>query len=102
MNDVKALDPLEPENQISAYYQVFRNVSRSVHSSRSLKDVLELVVVKSTQVLSAKGALLRIHNEEKAEFEVAAAMVWTSTTCARAPYPATEFWMKPAPSMKSM
>ena len=73
MNDVKALDPLEPENQISAYYQVFRNVSRSVHSSRSLKDVLELVVVKSTQVLSAKGALLRIHNEEKAEFEVAAA-----------------------------
>ena len=67
------LDSREIEDEISAYYQVFRDVSRSVHSSRSLKAVLELVVTKTTQVLGAKGALLRIHNDEKAEFEVAAA-----------------------------
>lgn len=55
------------------YYQVFRDISRSVHSSSSLREVLDLAVVKSTEVLNAMGALLRLHNEEKGEFDVAAA-----------------------------
>ena len=67
------LQPLDIEEELSTYYQVFRDVSRSVHSSKSLAEVLELVAIKSAQVLDAKGALLRIHNEENAEFEVAAA-----------------------------
>ncbi len=72
MSEPNLMEPMKITDEISTYYQVFRDVSRSVHSSTNLKAVLELVVVKVTQVLSAKGALLRIHNDESAEFEVAA------------------------------
>jgi signal transduction histidine kinase len=43
-----------------------------MHSSTSVKEVLEEVVAKSTEVLSAKGALLRILNNETNRFEVRA------------------------------
>ena len=73
MIEPKLVEPIEAGDEISTYYQVFRDVSRSVHSSRSLKAVLELVVIKSAEVLGAMGALLRIYNDESAEFEVGAA-----------------------------
>ena len=41
------------------YFHVFRDIIRAMHSSTSVKEVLEEVVAKSTEVLSAKGALLR-------------------------------------------
>jgi signal transduction histidine kinase len=54
-------------------YTIFRDISTLVHSSTSLKEVLDLVVMKSTEVLKAKGALLRICNPETSQFEVMAA-----------------------------
>jgi two-component system NtrC family sensor kinase len=45
---------------ISAYYHVFRDISTSIHSSTSVKQVLDLVCRKSTEAVNAKGALLRI------------------------------------------
>ena len=44
-----------------------------MHSSTSLKEVLNVVVTKSAEVLNAKGALLRIFNQETNLFEVCAA-----------------------------
>ncbi|MEX1325966.1 MAG: ATP-binding protein, partial [Desulfobacterales bacterium] len=49
-----------------------RDIIRAMHSSTSVKEVLEEVVAKSTEVLSAKGALLRILNNETNRFEVRA------------------------------
>lgn len=55
------------------YFYVFRDIIRSMHSSTSLKEVLNVVVTKSAEVLNAKGALLRIFNQETDLFEVRAA-----------------------------
>jgi two-component system, NtrC family, sensor kinase len=55
------------------YFNVFRDIIRSMHGSQSLKEVLNVVVTKSAKVLDAKGALLRILNEETNLFEVRAA-----------------------------
>lgn len=52
------------------YYDVFRDISITVHSSTDLEEVLELVVWKATQVLGAKGAVLRILDLETEESEL--------------------------------
>ena len=55
------------------YFHVFRDIIRAMHSSTSLKEVLNVVVTKSAEVLDAKGALLRILNKESNQFDVRAA-----------------------------
>ena len=55
------------------YFHVFRDIIRAMHSSSSLKEVLNVVVTKSAAVLEAKGALLRILNKETNQFDVRAA-----------------------------
>jgi len=47
---------------IETFYHVFRDVSTVVHSSTDVDEVLELVVWKSSEMLDAKGAILRILN----------------------------------------
>ena len=59
-------------SQFERYFQVIRDIHRAVHSRNSVKEVLEVVVTKSTEILSAKGALIRILNKETNEFEVRA------------------------------
>ena len=56
-----------------SYFHVFRDIIRSMHSSNSLQEVLDVVVTKSAGVLNAKGALLRIFNEDTDQFDVRAA-----------------------------
>ena len=58
---------------IEAFYRVFRDVSTVVHSSTDVNEVLELVVWKSSEMLDAKGAILRILNLETHQLELAAA-----------------------------
>lgn len=57
---------------IAAYYQVFRDISRAVHLSTSVKEVMDLAVEKSTQLINAKGAILRILNRETSQLELGA------------------------------
>jgi two-component system NtrC family sensor kinase len=54
-------------------YHAFREISTLMHSSRTLREVIERTVWKSTEILNAKGALLRLRNAETGQFEVAAA-----------------------------
>ncbi|MBW1699955.1 MAG: GAF domain-containing protein [Deltaproteobacteria bacterium] len=58
--------------KIETFYRVFRDVSTSVHSGTRVKEVLDLVVKKTTEALSAKGALLRILNLETHQLELGA------------------------------
>jgi signal transduction histidine kinase len=63
----------DSEISIETFYRVFRDISTLVHTGKSLKEVLNRVVWKAAELLDAKGALLRICNLEKQQFDVAAA-----------------------------
>jgi signal transduction histidine kinase len=63
---------MDPSKNIAAYYQVFRDISRAVHLSTSLKEIMYLAVEKSTKVINAKGAILRILNSKTSQLEVGA------------------------------
>jgi hypothetical protein len=47
-------------NNIEVFYNTFREISKAVHSSTDLKEVLDPAVCKATEALGAKGAILRI------------------------------------------
>jgi len=57
-------------SEFESYFQVIRDIQRAVHTRNSVKEVLEVVVTKSTQILNAKGALIRILNKDTHQFEV--------------------------------
>jgi signal transduction histidine kinase len=63
----------DSEISIETFYRVFRDISTLVHTGKSLKEVLDRVVWKATELLNAKGASLRINNPETQQFDVAAA-----------------------------
>ena len=56
-----------------AYYKVFEQIVAVVHSSTNVREVLDLIVWKVSEILQAKGAVLRILNLEKNELELGAA-----------------------------
>lgn len=55
------------------YFRVFRDILRSIYHSISLQEVFNIVVTKTAEVLNAKGALLRILNQETRQFDIGAA-----------------------------
>jgi len=55
------------------YFMAFRDIIRTMHAQENLDDVLLVVVKKTSEVLDAKGTLLRLCNEETGQFEVRAA-----------------------------
>ena len=56
-----------------AYYEVFEQIVAVVHSSTNVREVLDIIVWKVSEILQAKGAILRILNLEKNELELGAA-----------------------------
>ena len=58
---------MHPSINFKRFYDVFRSISTLVHAITSVEEVLELVVWKTTDVLGAKGAILRILNLETEE-----------------------------------
>ena len=58
---------------IATFYRVFKDVSTVVHSSTDVDEVLELVVWKSSEMLGAMGAILRILNLGTHQLELGAA-----------------------------
>ena len=59
--------------KFESYFHVLRDVIRAMYSVNELREVLDMVVTKTSGVLDAKGALLRILNKENNQFEVRAA-----------------------------
>jgi two-component system, NtrC family, sensor kinase len=64
---------MKAEADIETLFRVFRNISKSVHTSTSVNDVLNLVVRTTAEALHAKGSILRILNLRTDEFELGAA-----------------------------
>lgn len=59
-------------SEFERYFKVIRDIQRAVLTRNSVKEVLEVVVAKSCEILNAKGSLIRILNKETHQFEVRA------------------------------
>jgi signal transduction histidine kinase len=56
---------MDSSDGFKKFYDVFRDVSTLVHSSTQLEEVQDLVVWKISEVLGAKGAVLRAFDPQK-------------------------------------
>ena len=63
---------MRSSNDFKRFYNAFREVSKAVHASTSVDDVMELVVWKAAQVLDGKGSVLRILNLTTEKLELSA------------------------------
>jgi two-component system, NtrC family, sensor kinase len=73
LNRLKGKYFMTSTKKVESYFHVLRDVIRAMHYITDLQEVLDMVVTKTTGVLDAKGALLRILNKENNQFEVRAA-----------------------------
>jgi two-component system NtrC family sensor kinase len=64
---------MENSDSILTFYRTFRDISKSVHSSTNVEEVLHLAVRKTTEALNARGSILRILNLKTGELELNAA-----------------------------
>jgi signal transduction histidine kinase len=77
---------MEPNaGSLEVFYNTFREISKAVHSSTDLKEVLDLVVCKAAEALGAKGAILRILNLDTDELELSAAYNLSEAYLAKGP-----------------
>jgi len=58
---------------IQTFYRAFRDISKTVHSSTRVEEVLHLAVRKTAEALNARGSILRILNLKSGELELNAA-----------------------------
>ncbi|WP_156360914.1 GAF domain-containing sensor histidine kinase [Dethiosulfatarculus sandiegensis] len=72
-------------DQFETFYRTFREVISAVHASNETTEVLDLVVLKITQVLNAKGALIRLLNLETNRFELSASYGLSERYLAKGP-----------------
>jgi signal transduction histidine kinase len=64
---------MERADRIEIFYNAFREMSKIMHASTDVEEVLELAVWKASEILEARGALLRLLNLETQELELSAA-----------------------------
>jgi len=64
---------MESSDIFKNYFGVFRDIIRMMHSTNSLEEVLNLGVRRTSKVLNAKGALVRLLNKTTHQLEVRAA-----------------------------
>jgi two-component system, NtrC family, sensor kinase len=64
---------MKTKADIETLFRVFRNISKSVHTSTKVHEVLDLVVRGTAEALHAMGSILRILNLRTDEFELGAA-----------------------------
>jgi signal transduction histidine kinase len=61
------------KKKIEDFYRTFWEISTQLHSSTRTQEVMQLAVTKASELMQAKGALLRLRDPETQEFKVAAA-----------------------------
>jgi two-component system NtrC family sensor kinase len=76
---------LERAKRIETFYNAFREMTGLVHASTKVEEVLELAVWKATEVLGAKGAILRLLNLQTDELELSAAYGLSDAYLAKGP-----------------
>jgi two-component system NtrC family sensor kinase len=76
---------MERAKRIERYYNAFREMSTLMHSSTKVEELLDLAVWKATELLDAKGCLLRLLNLDTQELELSAAYGLSETYLAKGP-----------------
>jgi len=71
-------------------YNILREISSSLHSGAHVKDVLETIVMKSAEMLNARGALVRILNSGTRQLELGAAYGLSDQYVSKGPIPSEE------------
>ena len=71
-------------------YNILREISSSLHSGAHVKDVLETIVMKSAEMLNARGALIRILNPGTRQLELGAAYGLSDQYVSKGPIPSEE------------
>ena len=71
--------------RVEAFYEIFREITRLVHSSTSVNEVLELVVWKVTEIFDAKGAIVRILDVDTEELALRTAFGLSEQYLAKGP-----------------
>jgi len=66
-------------------YRAFRDIISVVHSSIHLEDVMDLVAWKATEILDAKGAILRLLNIDTDELVISASYGISKAYLAKGP-----------------
>jgi len=61
---------MENISTIQTFYHAFRDISKSIHSSTKVEEVLHLAARKITEALNARGSILRILNLKTGELEL--------------------------------
>ncbi len=64
---------MEPEMDYEKLYGVLRAISTSIDAQHQVKPVLNTVVKEATEILRAKGTLIRFFNSENRQLELMAA-----------------------------
>ncbi|MGB9498981.1 MAG: ATP-binding protein [Dissulfuribacterales bacterium] len=64
---------MESSDIFKNYFGVFRDIIRVMHAKNNLEEVLNLGVKKTSEVLNARGGLIRLLNKETQQLEVRAA-----------------------------
>jgi two-component system, NtrC family, sensor kinase len=76
---------MERPNSFKRFYHTFRDISKAVHASTSVDEVLEMVVWKATEAMGGKGAVLRILNVKTQRLELFAEQGMTESYVSRGP-----------------
>lgn len=64
---------MDSSSNFREYFRAFRDIINTMYAKDHLDEVLELVVKKISEVLEAKGTLLRLLNQDTNQFDVVAA-----------------------------
>ncbi len=76
---------------VKAFYDIFREISTLVHSSTDAEEVTELVVWKITEMLEAKGAIIRVINLETNQLDLFASCGLSESYLSKGPISSNKF-----------
>jgi signal transduction histidine kinase len=74
-------------------YNILRDISTSLHSGTHVKDVLDTLIMKSAQMLNARGALIRILNPKTKHLDLGASYGLSDQYLSKGPAFRKEFVM---------
>ena len=76
---------MNPSLDYRPLYNAFREIISVINSSIRLKDVMDLVVWKYSEVLGARGAIMRLLNIDTDELEISASYGISETYLVKGP-----------------
>jgi signal transduction histidine kinase len=79
--------------EFETLYNILRDISASLHSGARVKDVLDTLVMKSAQILNAKGALIRVLNPKTKHLDMGASYGLSDQYLSKGPAFRKEFVM---------